>query len=114
MTNNQIVDALLIFGLPVFYNFDDNDSSDLESWNFFSYSESSIRKFQCRYYQDIEIVYVSEKTTNNNFFEIDIIEKIEGLGLRMNGDGNYQHFRKSKTNDFVDVITLTFTRPIKK
>lgn len=114
MTNDKIVEALESFGYPVFYNFDDGDIATLNNWNFFSYSESAIRKSNCKYYQDIEIIFVSEKTSNPNFFEIDIIEKIEKLGLKLNGDGQYEHFRKANTNDFVDTITLTFTRPISR
>lgn len=114
MTNEKIVQALESFGYPVFYNFDDSHISSLDTWNFFSYSESTIRKVNCNYYQDIEIVFVSEKTSNPNYFEIDIIEKMESIGLKLNGDGQYEHFKKANTDDYIDTITLTFSRPIKK
>lgn len=112
MRNEDIVKALESFNLQVFYNFDADDDNEITDYNFFSYAESTIRKVNSKFYQDIEIVYVSEKTSNNNYFEIDIINKIESLGLRLNGDGVYEHFKKANTNDFVDTITLTFTRPV--
>lgn len=110
MTNEKIVQALETFELEVFNR--DFDITEVTSYNYFVYYESKIRKANCKYYQDIEVVYVSEKKSNPNYFEIDIIEKLESIGLKLNGDGEYGSFQKEGTNDFIDTLTLTFTRPV--
>jgi hypothetical protein len=112
MTNERIVQALEEFGLQVFTR--DFADSEVTSYNYFVYYESKIRRVNSKYYQDVEVVYVSEKKSNPNYFEIDIIEALEKTGLKLKGDGEYGSFQKSNTDDYVDTLTLVFERPIRK
>ncbi|MDD4794980.1 MAG: hypothetical protein PHG03_00240 [Bacilli bacterium] len=112
ITNEKIKLALEELGKPVFYGIVFED--EVNDFNYFLYGEASIKKIDCKYYQDIEIIYVSENISNLNFYEIDIIEKMESIGLKFKGDGAYDRIQKSKTNAWVDTLTLTFSRPIRK
>lgn len=111
MKNEDIVKTLKKFELPVYKDLVYEDQ--IQDYNYFYYTESKIRKLGCKYYQDVTIVWVSENYSNDNFMEIKIIDEIEKLGLKMNGDGEYNHFQKSNTNQYVDTLELTFTRPIR-
>jgi hypothetical protein len=112
MTNEKIVQALEAFGLQVFTR--DFADSEVKSYNYFVYYESKIRRVNSKYYQDVEVVYVSENQSNPNYFEIDVIEALEKTGLKLKGDGEYGSFQKPNTNEFVDTLALVFERPIKK
>ncbi len=112
MTNEEIVEALKKFKLPIYK--DIVYEEQITDYNYFFYTESKIRKSNCKFYQDISLVWVSENYSNDNYLEIDIINTIEKLGLVLNGDGVYSHFQKPNTNQYVDTLELTFTRVIKK
>ena len=95
MTNEKIVEILKQkYNLPVFYR--------------------NLRKDACRYYQTIEVVWVTERGYNPGLQEIDIIETLESIGLRLAENATYDEVQISKTTQYLDIVTFHFSRPVKK
>lgn len=113
MTNEKIVKILKQkYNLPVFYR--KVFEKDLKNYNYFIYGETNLRKDTCRYYQTIEVVWVTERGYNPGLQEIDIIETLESIGLRLAENATYDEVQISKTNQYLDIVTFHFSRPVKK
>lgn len=109
MTNDKIVEVLQDFEIDIFYR--DVSIDEVNKYNYFVYYETSMREENCKFYQNIEIVYVSENQSNTNYFEIDIINKMKSIGLKFIG-AEYDSFLKDNTDGYVDTIVFTFSRPV--
>lgn len=113
MTNEKIVETLTEkYKLPIFYR--KVYEKDLKNYNYFIYGETELRKDACKYYQMIEVVWVTERGYNPGLQEIEIIATLESIGLRLSGNATYDEVQLSKTNQYLDIVTFRFSRPVKK
>lgn len=63
--------------------------------------------------QDIYVVYLSEKNDNVDESSLDIISLIEGIKAISFNRTTKERVQKAETSEFVERVTLTFTRMIK-
>lgn len=108
--DTRLVQALESFDIPVYYAEVPDD--ELENMNYFYYRETRLDRDKAAYFkQTIEIAYVS--MYQENFMEEEIIEAIEGSGFRFQNI-NYERIKLQQTNNFIDLVIFTFTKPLKR
>lgn len=112
VSNDDIVEALQKFELPVLYGeISENQTND---YNFFYYRETRITSSTPKYLvQELVVIYVSKN--QEDLKEVEIIETLEGIGLTMSEPAvDYDRMRVEESNDFVDIVTFTCNRKMKK
>lgn len=111
MTNEKIVETLKKYGLPVFYK--QVPEEQLTNYNYFIYGETNLRRSNCKWYQTIEVIFVYEYSFDKTFSDIDIVEKLESIGLKLSDDIEYDNVSISKTNKSIEIVTYHFIRGYK-
>lgn len=111
MTNGErIVTALEPFGLPIFQNEIPEDK--LDDMNFFYYRPVRLeRNGTAHLLQVLEVAYVSEY--QEDLQEEEIIDALESKGLKFR-IADYDRVQMVKTSAFVDIVTFTVVRPLKR
>ena len=108
MTDEKIIKALEEFGLPVgnkrIYENELNGE-----YHYFIFRRGRLSDGSCnRYARQIIVAYVYEDEQKISEFEI--INKIKDLGLNF-VSMDHDDFQLADTNNWIDMLTFTFTRP---
>ena len=111
MTNEKIVETLKKYKLPVFYK--KVPEEQLTDYNYFIYGETNLKRSNCRWYQTIQVILVYEYSFDKTFSDIDIVDELELIGLKLSGDIEYDNVSISKTNKSIEVVTYNFIRGYK-
>ena len=111
VTNQAIVAALEeTFGIPVYYA---NVPADkLKNYNYFILTEGRTTRAQspALLKQEVLINFVSEH--QNDLKELSIAKRLEKMGLFFQ-ECTVAHIQKGDTDNFIDVVSFIFTRPVK-
>lgn len=108
VTNEEIVEGLEQFKLPVFYGGIDED--EIKDYNFFCYREESLEGNERYLTQEINIFYVSMNKSES--MESEIITVMRSIGLKF-VRAFYDRLQVEKTNNHIDIVTFVFTRKMK-
>ena len=110
----KIQTALETFKYPVYYGRSFAKATD--TWEYFVFNRQYIQKSgksNCdfNYYYQVHIImenYVPEG------FELEVIKAMQGIGLKLVDTAmQFNYTTKSGTDMVVEMITITFTKPIK-
>lgn len=108
VTNDDIVNALKEFNLPIEYG--NVSEKVLETYNFFYYREENLTGEGKILTQTLNIYYVS--LNQEDLKEPEIIKALRTIKLGFDR-ATYDRLQIENTNNFVDVVTFIMTRKLK-
>lgn len=108
VTNEEIVNKLEEFNLPVFYG--EIDENEIKSYNFFYYREERLKGSERYLTQEIHIFYVS--MNQSDLMESEIISALKSIRLHFD-EAFYDRLKIDKTSNYVDVVTFVCTRKMR-